>query len=308
MKFFNLFLIIGCFFNCSLVWASEICQPVDLRNSRTMPERSQLYQYEGINNESSLCWAFSIANLVGNAIGEAVSVEQFAINERENYYRTSPYTGDQSLITASSLWPMTGGHGTPKIETNLERAATSEFCSQREFDRYRNSLGFINENWYTSIARRAQNLSREEFVSEVNRACQNPLRHAQNIHPKFIRSNQYPDESNNFRQGAELLRSHIDGALNTGNPVLFEYEAHIVTIVGRDSQCNYLIQDSIPASIRSTRILPTGSGYPNYYHNTLSEHIQVWSEEAILNSLTYVGIGYFDEAETDSISGTLSRQ
>ncbi len=315
---FSLFLLLTCLFSHSTAWAAKTCQPIDLRNSRTMPERSQFYQHEGTDNESSLCWAFSIANLVGNAVGEAVSVEQFAINERENYYRTSPYTGDQSQILARHLWPMTGGHGSPSLEANFARTSSSSFCSREEFINYRNSLGFTESNWYTAIAQRAEASSREGFVEEINQACINPIQVPQNFRPMFHINKQTSAESIDIRMdGARKLQTRLDRSLESGNPVLFSYEAHVVTIVGRDSDCNYLIQDSIPASIRKTRKVYGDQEYPNHYHDTLSEHIQVWSEEEVLKSLAgrvtsggraFGVIGFFEDLENESGISQISEQ
>ena len=52
-------------------------------------------------------------------------------------------------------------------------------------------------------------------------------------------------------------------------------------ITGRTADCEYIVQDSIPASYREKQ----KKGFPKYYAKTEGEHVQFWSEASLLQAL-----------------------
>lgn len=234
------------------------CSEIDLRDHST-PPRSQLFTFDNKVQDSRYCYAFALATAAGKELGKAVSVEHLVIQ----YMKT--WKG----LTSEYMFPVYGSGG-GMLEEAHEAVKKIGYCPASEFKVYLQSIA-KGSDWYTSLRSRAKLLKTpQKLFDEVDTACKSSTNNL----------------SNSIVVPAESNVEKINDLLNAGKPVIFSYDFHVVTILGRTRSCDYIIQDSLPNSHRALLAKSDKTGeFKNPYYLTQGEHIQFWKMEALSHVL-----------------------
>lgn len=282
-------LILGfCFASPSF---ARVCRNNDLRNPHTMPVRSQQYVYDGKTRDSRYCYAFTLANIAGHELGVAVDPADIAVQEVKNWPKQDP----------SFYFPLTLAWG-GVIERSFSTMSSRGYCSKDNFSQYLSQIQRYGRDWYPALHDQA--LARGNGIfTDIDNACSPRLMMPSASKFKYEQNDEaslHPGSLNT--QTAQRMMRTIDERLATGAPVALSYQGHYVTIMGQRENCEYIIQDSIPHSIRVRN-------FHNFYNKTEGEHIQFWTPEELnmalhfpLNTNAIPGIGYVEPERTTETS------
>ncbi len=258
------------------------CTPVDLRQGNIAPVRSQLYLNDGELKDSRFCYAFTLANLIGQRLGKPISPESIGVE----YAISWPEQGNR--------FPLHMGYGGDIPDVLSSTLKHGNYCTVNEFSSYLKSEQM--EKWYLLLHNKANPSEflqfKKEFKEKCNGGVDKPFKEL-TFQAFENYKNKYPYAPPHMEP--EELIKQIDSQLKSGNMVALTYDNHYVTIAGRTEECNYIIQDSIPHSYRKAH------QFRNFYHKTQSEHIQLWTKDSLRK--VFIPFNDFDNEINNSRPG-----
>jgi hypothetical protein len=272
------------------------CQSKDLRDELTMPQWSQIYTKSDQIYDAQWCYAATLANLVGQHVGVAVSAEDIAIKTwmKEFVPYGPPFLSHTGDPNTGDVFP---GGGSP--DWSYEGMRNEGFCPATKFSIFLESLS-SKEAWYTNLLNLVKTTTPTSFMSSVDKACGNRIsldatyrvnRYfvGKLVEERLLRdlgvTNPPPEKTAEYSKKLvqELIRQ-INSSLKRGEVVGFIYlnpkiNLHVVTIVGQSKDCNYIIQDSEPFSHLHSM------GADTFFSGHDGEHFQHWSEKNLSDAL-----------------------
>ncbi len=259
------------------------CNAVDLRSSTIAPVRSQFFKDEnGALHESQACQSFAAANLVGQVAGVAISAEDIYFNsmfiEGKGY---GELTGDEFAI--DHVFFDGGGDSDEVIKSTTSKG----FCRKQQMDDYilangsdKQPLDFLYLKSFTN------KFTILDLVNETDLACKNRIQ-LNNITATREDMNVPPNSSVDRLKKARIDR--VDNLLDKGKMIAYAHNGHIVTIVGRNESCEYIIQDSIPQDRWELNKTFSRIKFKDGIQQIHFENgFQFWSKDALLDNMVSI--------------------
>lgn len=247
---------------------AKTCPAIDLRNKNLTQQQTQIYSDNKELKDSRMCAAHTFANLVSQRVGFSVSAIDIAFQEAQTWDNPLS-TPKNKLFTNENEW---GGH----IYDHFKVMKKIGFCREDSLRKYLNSLNNNYTDWYNALGRRSDQIGYEKLVEEINEICGKRIHLDSKI--EYIESSWQSTGTMQTPSPMEFV-AEVDRLLNSKRFVALSYYGHYATVVGRTKECEYLIQDSVPASYRKLY------NWKNLYSRTIGEHIQIWSVNALAKAL-----------------------
>lgn len=285
----SIFPALLCALFTSPLFAAEVCSPVDLSNQSYSPFRNQIYSHAGVNTDSQFCHAMSLANLIGQAVGVAVSPDDIGYQA----IKADPFNEGIGDLPFGAELP-----GSAKED--WDAMAGMGFCKQRDINSMlmrklkltSTQATYAATNAIHSLGFLQPDLKVNDMTQALEKACPSRVQLPSQVQLEIL--NFEPGTPPSSTQ-SRLLQKTIDEVLNKGQYLTMTYRGHYVTIVGRTADCNYLIQDSIPQSFwtssesfaNSQKEFERNGGAIKF----LGEHLQAWPSTTLLRyteEITYL--------------------
>ncbi len=283
-------IVVILWFQTTIAHGGAICVPIDLRDDHVAPLRNQTFFLNSKVLDSNWCFAFALANVVGQALGQAVSPEDIALKYYLKGYNSYFAENGEKV---DGLMPFFR-NGDPEGALGI-LSSSGGYCPSARF-----ASSDSGDVGYMHLLRTAHtNVS--SFETSIEKGCSPRLHLPQDLglvgkRLEFV--SYFPEDPDRERRHAEERRvglQMIDQSLESGKLALISIVdnphnagfSHAVTVVGRDSTCNYIIQDSIPVSAYAQL------GYPRYFEKSEGDHIEYWSPKSLgdhLSEVRHIGV------------------
>lgn len=252
--------------------AAGTCRPLDLSNQIYAPFRNQIYFEQTRQKDSQFCHAMALANLVGQATGVAISPDDISYQAaQDDFYNEGigelPFDielpgylqHDWQAMIKIGFCPQSDINALLQKRFRLASQQATYMSSQKLHD-----LGATQDHWTV-----------DDMANSLKKVCKNRIQlpQAQIENIKFSQN-----------KDIKLLQTKIDATLDSGRYIALLYNGHYVTVVGRTSDCSYLVQDSIPRSFwmghefEKTQTVFTEHGGAIEF---LDEHLQRWPADTL---------------------------
>ncbi len=217
-----------------------------------------------------------MSNVIGQALGIAVAPEDIAFQYWKTYFEKQMNNKNDILY---GLFPI---DDSIQLGGEMNDAAQAlkpiGYCQAARFNKYIQTLG-KPKDWYISLHLRSQKLSIQAFKKEFEFACVPRVFLNSNLSLKVETLKNDIQLKSDPEASIQGLIAKIDSTLGEKRFVILNYQHHVVTIVGKSEDCSYIIQDSIPLSVREW------ANAPKYYFAHEGEFIQFWSKQGIFDAL-----------------------
>lgn len=262
---------------------AQICKPVDLIDA-TSPILSQ--EYEG-DLDSYWCFAFTWANVIGQALGRAVDPADLALQyyflrgkvpfqtnaiwqkTTEGIYRDRMIAPDASALKLFGLGS--------NVEVVPQLMASVGYCA-RQADQSSPS----DAKWFSRLKERAHNQTAQAMIDDLNRSCGPRV-----FLPEHLSVRWFDLQWMHEQRPAQAM-ANIEAQLHRGKRVVLSLRSssssHIVTVQGLTEDCRLIIQNSNSLGEQPAEI----------YGKYGSPHIQLWTRAKIEELI--LAYGYLEEA------------
>lgn len=266
----------------SLGAEAQTCHPVDLIDGSS-PIVTQEY---GADSDSSWCFAFSLANIMGQALGRAVSPEDLALQ----YY----FLRGKVPFKTNSIWQQSIEAVYRYRMIRPDAPAIKLFGLGGDVDVVPQLMAHIgycaadsgirdpaDPNWFLRLTEQAEGRTAQEMIDGLNRKCGPRMQMPNDLFVKWF-------ELGTKGQTPLQAVANIEKQLHQGKRVIISVKAsftsHVMTVQGITGDCRLIIQNSNALSDQSAEI----------YSKYNSTHIQLWKRDRLEEII--LGYGYLQKA------------